>query len=105
MENRQGLPRNLIVLLVATLTISACVTTERAERVKTSPGHREFVEGVLVEVKHKDHADILVFEEEVIHVHLGPHEVYPGEWNCVRINPKGYVQEVYLGEDWKEQHH
>jgi len=62
------------------------------------------VEGVLVSVEQENGMDVLVFEDERVFVHLGSHEVYPGEWNAVILNPRGYVEEVWLGEDWREQH-
>lgn len=86
--------------------IVACVfvlfyVLSKNEDVKTPVCYnQEYIEGILTEVKHQDGKAVLVFERTV---QLGPHEVFPGEWNCVKVNSRGYVEEVFVGEDWKQQ--
>lgn len=117
--------KGLALLMLFFLCISSCTTCNNTsdmrqdidriqsdvDRIQTDVSDMErhvavsyppLVEGVLVDVKHEEGTDVLIFEEEKIKIHLGTHEVYPGEWNCVRLNSRGYVEEVFLGEDWRE---
>jgi hypothetical protein len=103
---------SLIALTLIALTLIACIVLASVSIIVIAQKpkhceflqHREFIEGVLVEAKHQDGDDVLVFEQEKITVYLGDHKIYPGEWNCIRVNSQGYVQEVFLGEDWRERY-
>jgi hypothetical protein len=36
-------------------------------------------------------------------LHLGDHQLHIGEWNQLRVNHEGYVEEVWYGENALEQ--
>jgi hypothetical protein len=92
---------NIIMSVVILLLAFRIHVLSKNEDVKTPVCYnQEYIEGILTEVKHQDGKAVLVFERTV---QLGTHEVFPGEWNCVKVNSRGYVEEVFVGEDWKQQ--
>lgn len=62
---------------------------------------KRMIEGVVQQmIPATDGVTIVVFDDGYQHeLHLGDHEVYVGEWNQLRINQEGYVEEVWLGEN------
>lgn len=62
---------------------------------------KRMIEGVVQQmIPAIDGVTIVVFDDGYQHkLHLGDHEVYVGEWNQLRINHEGYVEEVWLGEN------
>jgi hypothetical protein len=59
------------------------------------------IEGVVQQmIPATDGVTIVIFDDGYQYeLHLGDHEVHVGEWNQLRINHEGYVEEVWLGEN------
>lgn len=63
---------------------------------------KRMIEGVVQQmIPAIDGITIVVFDDGCQYeLRLGDHEVYVGEWNQLRINQEGCVEEVWLGENF-----
>jgi len=100
----------IIWLTIALLIIIALqrIDAEKAKKeASKSPADQQqvfeekMIEGVIQRlIPATDGVTIVIFDSGHQHeLLLGDHEVHVGEWNQLRINHKGYVEEVWLGEN------
>lgn len=91
----------LVVFIVFLIFIASDEPEEETE--PYYPPQQEMVgliEGVVEYTLFQDNGSTLVLFDDGRHavVFLGDHELHVGEWNQLRVNPNGYVEEVWLGE-------
>lgn len=82
------------------------IVNDEEEIIPKSPAEQQVFEERMIEgivqqmIPATDGVTIVVFDDGRQHeLHLGDHEVYVSEWNQFRVNHKGFVEEVWLGEN------